>query len=72
MDKTIKEKLKEALKDAPKIEGYTIEQLAEIVDEPVSITRWHIETLDARDAVEYLEKGRMKLKEKNPRNSEGL
>ena len=59
--KSLDEIIEEALKDAPKFEGYTIKELAEITDTPWPTTRWHLELLEARGVVEHLEIGRGKL-----------
>ncbi|RLB02227.1 MAG: hypothetical protein DRG59_13030 [Deltaproteobacteria bacterium] len=59
--KSLDEIIEEALKDAPKFEGYTIKELAEITDTPWPTTRWHLELLEARGVVEHLEIGRAKL-----------
>lgn len=53
--------LEESLKDAPKIEGYTIKQLAEITETPWPTTRWHLESLEAKGVVDYTAIGRAKL-----------
>jgi len=60
-NKTIEEAIKEALAKAPKIEGFTIKQLSEIIDAPWPTTRWHLELLEARGEVEHFEIGRAKI-----------
>lgn len=53
--------IEEALVNAPKIEGYTIKQLAEVTGTPWPTTRWHLELLEARGTVKHFEVGRAKL-----------
>jgi DNA-binding transcriptional ArsR family regulator len=53
--------IEDTLKDAPKIEGFTIKQLAEITETPWPTTRWHLELLEARGVVEHIDIGRAKL-----------
>lgn len=60
-EKTIDELIQEALKNAPKIEGYTIKQLAEITGTPWPTTRWHLELLEARGVVEHFKLGKAKI-----------
>ncbi|MBI5253410.1 MAG: hypothetical protein HY930_03310 [Euryarchaeota archaeon] len=59
--KSLDDIIEEALRNAPKIEGYTIKQLAEITGTPWPTTRWHLELLEARGAIEHFEVGRAKL-----------
>lgn len=59
--KTLDELLEEELKNAPRIEGYTVKQLAEITGTPWPTTRWHLELLEARGTVEHYNIGRAKL-----------
>jgi predicted ArsR family transcriptional regulator len=66
--KSLDEILEEALESAPKIQGYTVKQLAEITKTPWPTTRWHLELLEARGVVEHYDIGRAKvyaLKRKN-------
>jgi len=60
-EKTLDEMIEESLEKAPKIKGYTIKQLAEITETPWPTTRWHLELLEARGAVEHFEIGRAKV-----------
>ena len=59
--KPLDELLEGELKNAPKIEGYTVKQLAEITGTPWPTTRWHLELLEARGTVEHYNIGRAKL-----------
>ena len=59
--KDLDEKIKEALANAPKIEGYTIKDLAEITQTPWPTTRWHLELLEARGIIEHMNIGRAKV-----------
>lgn len=59
--KDLDEMIREALSSAPKIEGYTIKDLAEITETPWPTTRWHLELLEARGVVEHMNIGRAKL-----------
>ncbi len=59
--KNLDEIIKEALANAPKIEGYTIQQLAKISGAPWPTTRWHLELLEARGVVGYHQVGRAKV-----------
>lgn len=59
--RSIDEIIKNALADAPKIEGYTIQQLAKITGAPWPTTRWHLELLEARGAVGHYQVGRAKV-----------
>jgi len=61
VEKSLDEAIKEALEEAPKIEGYTIKQIAELTGTPWPTTRWHLELLEARGAVEHFEIGRAKV-----------
>lgn len=45
--KDLDEMIKDALANAPEIEGYTIKELAEITETPWPTTRWHLELLEA-------------------------
>ena len=58
---SLDELLEEELKKAPKIEGYTISQLSELLGVPWPTTRWHLELLEARGVVEHFEIGRAKI-----------
>jgi len=58
---TLDERIAEVLQNAPKIEGYTIKQIAEITEMPWPTARWHLELLEARGAVEHLDIGRAKV-----------
>jgi len=60
-EKTLDERIQEALEAAPKIEGYTVKQLAEMTETPWPTTRWHLELLEARGAVEYMNIGRARV-----------
>ncbi|MGC1121514.1 MAG: hypothetical protein WBA22_10515 [Candidatus Methanofastidiosia archaeon] len=51
----------EALATAPEIKGLTITQLSEIVDAPWPTTRWHLELLNARGDIKYINLGRAKV-----------
>jgi DNA-binding transcriptional ArsR family regulator len=53
--------LEESLKNAPKIEGFSIKQLAEITETPWPTTRWHLELLESRGVIEHIDVGRAKL-----------
>lgn len=53
--------IKEALVDAPKIEGYTIQELAKRTGAPWPTTRWHLELLEARGVVGHYQVGRAKV-----------
>jgi predicted ArsR family transcriptional regulator len=58
---TLDARIAEALKTAPKIEGYTVKQIAEITETPWPTARWHLELLEARGVVEHLDIGRAKV-----------
>ncbi len=71
--KSLDRLIEDALRNAPKIEGYTIKKLAEITETPWPTTRWHLELLEARGVVEHFEIGRAKvyaLKKKEEEDSE--
>ncbi|MGD2247508.1 MAG: hypothetical protein PVF58_03820 [Candidatus Methanofastidiosia archaeon] len=57
----LEKKIEKALEDAPKIKGLTVKQLAETTETPWSTTRWHLELMEARGVVEFIEIGRAKL-----------
>jgi predicted ArsR family transcriptional regulator len=59
--KSLDEMIEEALKNAPKIEGYTVKQIAEIIGVPWPTARWHLELLEARGVVEHYDIGRAKV-----------
>ena len=59
--KSLDEILKEALENAPTIQGYTIKQLSEITGIPWSTTRWHLDRLEAKGLVEPYELGRARI-----------
>lgn len=59
--KSVDERIAESLKDAPKIQGYTIKQVSDITDTPWATARWHLELLEARGVVEHIDIGRAKL-----------
>jgi len=59
--KKLDEMIEEALKNAPKIEGYTVKQIAEIIGAPWPTTRWHLELLEARGVVGHYNIGRAKV-----------
>ena len=46
--KDFDEIVQEALDNAHSIEGYTIEELSDVINRPWSTTRWHLERLEAR------------------------
>ena len=46
MKRHIDEIIREALDEAPAIQGYTIRELAEITERPWSTIRWHLESLN--------------------------
>lgn len=58
---TLDEMIEEALEKAPKIEGYTVKQIAEITGAPWPTARWHLELLEARGTVEHFNLGRAKV-----------
>lgn len=60
-ESSLDDAIKKALADAPTIEGYTIKQLAERIDTPWPTTRWHLELLEAKGTVEYVEIGKAKV-----------
>jgi len=53
--------IRKALTNAPKIEGYTIQQLAKKTGIPWPTTRWHLELLEARGVVGHCPVGRAKV-----------
>lgn len=53
--------IEKALVNAPKIEGYTVKELADITRTPWPTTRWHLELLEARGIVQYHQVGRAKV-----------
>ncbi len=59
--KSLDEMIEEALKNAPKIEGYTVKQIAEITGVPWPTARWHLELLEARGVVDHYDIGRAKV-----------
>ncbi len=58
---SLDERITEALKNAPKIEGFTVKQIAEVTETPWPTARWHLELLEARGVVEHLNIGRAKV-----------
>lgn len=64
-------RIEEALKTAPKIEGYTIKQIADITAEPWPTVRWHLELLEARNALEHINIGKAKLYKLKVKKKEG-
>jgi len=63
--------IKNVLEDAPKIEGYSIQQLTQLLNRPFPTIRWHLELLAAKGDVEFVEIGRAKVY-KLKRNSEAI
>lgn len=55
------EKIRKVLSRAPIIEGYTVKQVADLVGEPWPTIRWHLEMMEARELVDYIEVGRAKV-----------
>jgi len=53
--------IEEALKNAPKIEGYSVKQIAEIIGVPWPTARWHLELLEAKGVVDHYNIGRAKV-----------
>lgn len=50
-----------ALQKAPKIEGYTVEQLDDITETPWPTKNWHLELLEPRETVESFNIKRTKI-----------
>lgn len=57
--KELDERIKEALNKSP-IQGYTIQELAEITETPWQTTHWHLELLEARGVVKHKTIGKTK------------
>lgn len=57
----IDQDIKRVLERAPEFTGYTIKELAKIMDQPWPTTRWHLERLSSQGEVKYREVGRAKL-----------
>lgn len=59
---TLDQLIAEAIKNAPKIKGYTIKEIADYQETPWPTTRWKIETMEQRPRdIALFEIGRNKI-----------
>ena len=61
MNKTLSNAIIRELKVAPVIEGYSIKELADMLDVPYSTMRYTLLMKEARGEVEWTEKGKAKI-----------
>lgn len=57
----LSEEIRDVLKRAPVVKGFSIKELAKATGTPWSTTRWHLESLESRGIVGHMNIGKAKL-----------